>query len=136
MSERVPVFVYGTLRAGGTQHARMENSPLLGSGCTPGRLYRVDWFPALLTHPAGIPIFGEVYLIDGETLARLDEFEGSEYRRVSRKITMDGGMQTEAWLWEWSSPVAGLEEISGGDWLQAAGCGKSPPVACDLPPLD
>ena len=114
------IFVYGTLRAGGSNHFRLEGAVPRDAGTVRGRLYRVDWYPALLLDEGGYPVHGEVYEVDAVTLAALDVFEGSEYRRIRVAVTpAAAGDAIEAWVWEFVAPLDGLEEIRGGDWLEA-----------------
>lgn len=119
------VFVYGTLRRGGSHHWRMDGAEFVRSGVIRGRLYRFDWYPGLVADDAGGEITGEVYAVGAELLAALDlfeglsagEIEGSEYRRV--RVTVSGGDPVTAWIWEWLGPVDEARRITGGDWLNA-----------------
>ena len=54
----------------------------------------VDRFPALVKGEEAVP--GELYEVDAVLLARLDEFEGVEYRRV--KIQLEDGSEAFAYL--------------------------------------
>lgn len=121
------VFVYGTLRRGGSNHWRMRNAMWIGSGSVEAVLFRIDWYPGLiLAEDSGDRVIGEIYQVDAATLAELDvfeglsagEIEGSEYRRVKTRAMTPGGC-IEAWVWEWKGPVDGSRRIKGGDWLEA-----------------
>lgn len=112
------VFVYGTLRAGGSNHFRMSDAVPLGPGTVRGRLYRVDWYPALLLDPDAGAVCGELYLVPHDALAALDAFEGAEYRRVRvAVIPENGGDAAEAWIWEYLEPVDESRRITHGDWI-------------------
>lgn len=113
------VFVYGTLRSGGTQHGRMAGAEFITPGIFRGRLYRIDWYPGAIPDDAGDEISGEVYAVGPALLARLDVFEGSEYRRVSVKVNCVGGQRQPltAWVWEWIGSADEARRIIGGDWL-------------------
>ena len=112
------IFVYGTLRAGGSNHFRLGNAVPLGAGTVLGRLYRVDWYPALLLDDGGDPVLGEAYEVDTATLAALDAFEGAEYHRIRVRVTpADGKAGIDAWVWEFLDPVDEARRIPGGDWL-------------------
>lgn len=115
MGKRHRVFVYGTLRAGGVENSRMSSALLLGNGQVRGRLFRVDWYPAVVLGSKG-EIQGEVYEVDEEQLAALDEYEGGEYKRVL--VDVMGVASGPAWIWEWDLPVDGLQELESGDWLK------------------
>lgn len=81
------VFVYGTLKQGHYNHSHLENSLFLGNAQVKGELLDIGPFPALLgkenddSKPTWVQ--GEVFLVDNDTLARLDrlEGEGSLYHR-------------------------------------------------------
>jgi len=119
------VFVYGTLRQGGSNHFRMAGSRFVTGGSVRGRLYRIDWYPGLVLDPDGGCVIGEVYDVTGDQLRELDVFEGlsagetegSEYRRVPTEVT-DDGKATHAWVWEWLGPVDEARLIASGDWLE------------------
>lgn len=125
------VFVYGTLRAGGSNGHRMDSGRFVRRGVVQGRLYRIDWYPGLVADEAGGPVLGEVHEVDDATLRLLDEFEGlapgaiegSEYRRLKAPVfdPESGDRVDEAWIWEWIGAVDESRRIAGGDWLQAPG---------------
>jgi gamma-glutamylcyclotransferase (GGCT)/AIG2-like uncharacterized protein YtfP len=120
------VFVYGTLRRGGSNHFRMDGAGFHGAATLRGRIYRFDWYPGLVLDESGVDISGELYAVGPAQLAELDRFEGlsageiegSEYRRVQVSVTSEAG-PVNAWVWEWIGPVHEANRIPGGDWLQA-----------------
>lgn len=119
-----PVFVYGTLRKGGSNHFRMGSSNFVGQGRISGKMYRIDWYPALVcggeTH-----VKGELYFVSEKDLAALDAFEGitpdadelREYQRVKTKVMLDSGESCEAWVWEWAGGLGAAQPLEGDDWL-------------------
>jgi gamma-glutamylaminecyclotransferase len=117
------VFVYGTLRRGGSHHWRMDGAEFVRAGTIRGRMYRFDWYPGLIADENGGEIIGEIYQVGPAQLAALDlfeglsagEIEGSEYRRV--RVEVGGGDPVTAWIWEWLGPVDEPKRIAGGDWL-------------------
>lgn len=119
------VFVYGTLRRGGSNHFRMAGAEFISSGTIRGRMYRVDWYPGLILDPTGDEIHGEVYAVDTDLLSALDifeglsagEIEGSEYRRVETSVVKQDSQALAAWVWEWLGIVDESQRISDGDWL-------------------
>lgn len=111
------VFVYGTLRRGGSNHHRMEGGRWLGEAHVSGRLYRVDWYPALVLDAEAGQVVGDLMVVDAEQLTQLDHYEGSEYRRVTAQVLTAEGESVEAWVWEWQQDAHGLQLIAGGDWL-------------------
>jgi gamma-glutamylaminecyclotransferase len=76
---RTLLFVYGTLKSGqGNNHLLAGQEFVRAAQTLPlYRLYGIDWHPGLLVDKAGgVAVHGEVWAVDDETLARLDEFEG------------------------------------------------------------
>ena len=120
------VFVYGTLRRGGSNHFRMAGAEFVSSGTVNGRLYRIDWYPGLVLDDAGDEIHGEVYSVDAELLAALDifeglsagEIEGSEYRRVAATVMQRNSQPITAWVWEWLGLTDESRRLTDGDWLK------------------
>lgn len=126
-AQRELVFVYGTLRSGGSNHFRMAGAAFVAAGTVRGRIYRIDWYPGLVPDADGGKISGEVYAAGPELLAELDVFEGvsaeeiagSEYRRIRTEVDAGAEKPLIAWVWEWLGPVEETKRIPGGDWLAA-----------------
>lgn len=86
------VFVYGTLKHGGGNHALLAGQQLLGVASTgPGfTLYSLGDYPGMVRAPddqAGVT--GEVWAVDDACLRQLDELEGVDeglYARVAIKL--------------------------------------------------
>lgn len=122
---REPVFVYGTLRRGASNHFRMDGAEFMAAGTIVGRMYRFGWYPGLVVDAAGDEIAGEVYAVCLAQLAALDEFEGvsaqevdgCEYRRVRVTVQSSAG-SILAWVWEWTGKVDESTRIIHGDWLK------------------
>ena len=108
------VFVYGTLRRGGSNNFRMEACKWLGPAGVNGHLYEVDWYPALVLDDNAAEVVGDLYEVPADQLDALDAFEGSEYKRVRAMVQT---AEDKAWIWEWNRPTEGLEAIPDGDWL-------------------
>lgn len=121
---REMVFVYGTLRRGGSNHFRMAGADFIIPGTVRGRMYRFDWYPGLVVDATAGEIMGEVYAVGADQLAALDEFEGisateiegSEYRRVRVQVNSSNG-PVIAWFWEWLGAVDEKQRVAHGDWL-------------------
>lgn len=123
------VFVYGTLRIGGSNHFRMDGAKLIGRGTVRGEIYLIDenpefLFPALKLDDVG-RVLGEVYRVSEAQLIELDTFEGIsehyeepyEYRRVIAGVELETGEHVSAWVWEWNSCLDGAKPLPQGDWL-------------------
>lgn len=111
------VFVYGTLRRGGSNHFRMDGAEFVTEGTVRGRLYQIDWYPGLVSDGAGDEIIGEVYQVSSSVLEKLDRFEGAEYRRLQTQVRLPDGETVSAWIWEWLGSVDEVRRITSGDWL-------------------
>lgn len=120
------VFVYGTLRRGGSNHFRMAGAEFISPGTVAGRMYRIDWYPGLVLDDAGDEIHGEVYSVGPELLGELDVFEGlsagevegSEYRRVHATVVQRDSRTINAWVWEWLGETEEARRVQDGDWLK------------------
>lgn len=115
------VFVYGTLRRGGSNHFRMAQASFVAEGAVRGGLYRIDWYPGLVVDENLGPVKGEVFMTDAGKIAELDDFEGSGYRRVRIAVVVGDGTRVgsviEAWIWEWLGETREDQRIASGDWL-------------------
>lgn len=73
------VFVYGTLKRGGSNHAFMAGQSFHGVAKTAKgfRLIRLGGYPGLVAYPEDTDgVTGEVWSVDTACLARLDVLEG------------------------------------------------------------
>ncbi len=112
------VFVYGTLRRGGSHHSRMAGAGFAAVGFVRGRLYRIGWYPGLVLELAGGLVAGDVFDVSPELLVQLDEFEGAEYRRIQTRVVTGHGELENVWVWEWRGAVDGYLQLAHGDWLR------------------
>jgi gamma-glutamylcyclotransferase (GGCT)/AIG2-like uncharacterized protein YtfP len=113
------VFVYGTLRRGGSNHFRMQGAEFVTAATVRGRLYGIDWYPGLVLDDSGDEVTGEIYQVPAGLLLELDAFEGPEYRRVMVEPDCGGDKRSpqSTWLWEWLGPVDETRRIASGDWF-------------------
>jgi gamma-glutamylaminecyclotransferase len=73
------LFVYGTLKRGGSNHAHLAGQRFLGEARTvPGyTLFSLGDYPGLVPAPHDLPgVTGELWLVNDICLALLDELEG------------------------------------------------------------
>ena len=123
------VFVYGTLRRGGSNAFRMDGAEFVGQGRVEGKLYAISWYPGLVLGRDMGWVTGEVYRVTPQQLRALDEFEGisanemegAEYRRVGADVTLDGMPYDDTLhcnAFEWKGPVSEESRIASGDWLE------------------
>jgi gamma-glutamylaminecyclotransferase len=114
------VFVYGTLKRGGSNHHYLAGQSFVGNARTaPGfTLYNLGGYPGMvrLGDDTG-GVSGEVWSVDGECLAGLDALEGTGeglYRREAVPLGDSFAEQcVEAYIYLPS--VAGRERI-GSEW--------------------
>lgn len=138
--ERVPrgvpaslVFVYGTLRKGGSNDINRLVPPPAFCGCSmvPGRLFDLGAYPGLLLangpDEGGSAVSGEVYAIEPALERQLDLIEGiqgrpdDEYFRRQVSVNVEG--QSCVCLVYEINPerVNGHPLIDHGDWIGHVG---------------
>ncbi|GAL83583.1 gamma-glutamylcyclotransferase family protein ytfP [Sporocytophaga myxococcoides] len=108
------IFVYGTLRKGGTAYHLMSSCMLLEEGITVSgfKLYDAGEYPfAFYTADPMDIITGDMFEIKEDILISLDEYEGEEYR----KKVLPGFDCYIYILNKNNAPF--LPVVSGGDWL-------------------
>ena len=81
------VFVYGTLKRGGSNHAWISQQQFVAEARTAPlyRLYDLGGYPGMVYAKDGLSIQGEIWKVDAAGLAQLDILEdtaGGEYERV------------------------------------------------------
>ena len=126
------LFVYGTLMRG-YDHPMAKllsaNADFVGEAMCRGRLYLVRHYPGLvLSEAPDEVVFGELYrLRAAEALLReFDMYEAcgegfaepTEYVRRMLPVTSAGGAVTDAWTYLYNCPVAQLQRIASGRFLQ------------------
>jgi gamma-glutamylcyclotransferase (GGCT)/AIG2-like uncharacterized protein YtfP/catechol 2,3-dioxygenase-like lactoylglutathione lyase family enzyme len=125
VSDRLLLFVYGTLRAGEDNHAHLAGRTLLGPARTAARYTLADLgpYPALL-EGGTTAVVGELYAITTEDLPRLDDLEEHPdlFRRVSVQLDVGAGGDSTAaevvgYVWPRALPE-GARIIEGGDWVR------------------
>ena len=127
MSSARFLFVYGTLQSAFTRNRlarRLKREGILvGRARIPGRLYGLKRYPGL--RPAQSVqdwVHGEVYRLLRPTaiLQVLDGYEAMEYRRVSRLVTLDNGLDNgrsvRCWVYLFSKPLPQQRRIASGRW--------------------
>jgi len=117
-----PIFVYGTLKRGGSNHSSLLGQHFLGLARTvPGyRLFEVGGFPGMVAWPGDRQgVTGEVWSVSSSCLDELDNLEGIAeglYQRVPVPLHppfASMGVQTYLYL----RSIAGRPEI-GATWQE------------------
>lgn len=73
------IFVYGTLKRGGSNHAFLAGQGFLGAARTTSgyTLYLMDDYPGMMRSPGDATgVVGELWTVDDACLKKLDELEG------------------------------------------------------------
>ena len=123
MSSACFLFVYGTLQSAFTRNRfarRLGRAGILvGRARIPGRLYGLKHYPGLRpAQTADDWVHGEVYKLrrpEG-TLAALDAYEASDYRRVVRWVTLEDSRQVRCWVYLFSKPLPRHRWIASGQF--------------------
>ena len=107
------VFVYGTLLRGERNHRYLAGSRLLGRWQTPGQygLWSLGAYPAAC--PGNARLYGEVYRISAQTLARLDALEEVPAYYQRHRISTPWG---PAFIYLQPAPPTGSSLLASGDW--------------------
>jgi gamma-glutamylcyclotransferase (GGCT)/AIG2-like uncharacterized protein YtfP len=110
------IFVYGTLKRGGSNHSCLEGQRFAGeAGTEPSfRLYDLGGYPGMVPAPEnGLSIEGELWEIDSSCLARLDDLEDTAaglYSRVAiRLLPPHDSREAETYVYRRS--VAGRPDL-------------------------
>ena len=118
------VFVYGTLKRGGSNHGFLAGQRFVGEARTPPgfTLYALDGYPGLVRDPTDTEgVTGELWDVDDACRRRLDALEGLAEGRYQRgTITLASphdGFTVTTYLYARS--VAGRTRL-GSAWPPAA----------------
>lgn len=123
-----PVFVYGTLRRGGSNdinhHAPAPRA--MGDGTIAGTLYNLGAYPGVRLGGTD-RVRGEVYGVAPEVEAMLDRLEDvrsdemGEYRRRHAQVSLDDGRNLDCLVYEIHPERVRLAPlIASGDWFGRA----------------
>ena len=123
------LFVYGTLMSasGHPMGVRLAREAWhLGPASMPGRLYDLGKWPGLVDSALpGDRVHGEVYALPSpeDSFRWLDAYEGiapgiavSEYARVQRRVTLEGGLEVNAWIYLYQWDLEQARPLPEGRW--------------------
>ena len=117
------LFVYGTIRQGQTARSMIANSI---TRCVPARtggsIYAFPMgYPGYSDTGAGM-VVGEVLWLTElpATFGVLDAYEGADFVRVIKQVTLESGEDVWAWLYTLADPAATQHGtlIADGDWVR------------------
>ena len=118
------LFVYGTLRLGQTARSLIANNI---SHCVPahttGAIYAFPMgYPGFCEGDGKGSVHGEVvWLTDlAATFGLLDAYEGSDFARVIKQVTLETGEEIWSWIYTLADPgaVKHGELIADGNWVR------------------
>lgn len=109
-----PVFVYGSLKRGFSNHDLLSGSKFCGSFNTVDDCFRMNSFgsfPAVNTVPDddedGYSIYGELYMVDPGTLRQLDQLEGNGSFYTRSLVRVNHPSIQEAWIYLMPRTISG-----------------------------
>lgn len=117
------VFVYGTLRIGHGNHARLLGREPLATIIAelPYRMVSLGGFPGLIPSPdKAHQITGEIYNVDEREFRALDMLEGypTFYNRIQFPLH-DYGIDGQAWVYVLDErDGTGNADVVSGDWVE------------------
>jgi gamma-glutamylaminecyclotransferase len=113
------LFVYGTLKRGQPRHPFLSAQILVGTAATRPlfRMFNVGDYPALVRHPEGRSIEGELWDVDEECLRTLDRVEGCDLGLYAREPVelLPPHESLSAVTYFYQRPVVGLADC-GTRW--------------------
>ena len=115
-SDQVLVFVYGRMKQGGANHGILAQSKFIGGAVTAPLYTLVDLggFPGL-KKDGQRAIHGELYAVDPQTLANIDELEDhpDTFRRDT--LTLEDGREVVGYVLP-ASQAAGFPHMNEVVW--------------------
>lgn len=114
------LFVYGTLQwSFQNRYARQlrRHGTIVGAATARGNLWLVADYPGMTEGPRWV--HGELYFLRSprKLLKMLDRYEGVEYIRRPRPVTLKSGGRLCAQLYLYRAPVNGLTPIPSGIFI-------------------
>lgn len=111
------LFVYGTLKRGGRGHRFLATQEFLGEAATEPkyRLFDLGTYPALVKDEVnGLPVKGELWAVDDDCLADLDDYEFAPELYSREPVAIQGRAdRIESFIYSKSIPP---KVRSGGSW--------------------
>ncbi len=114
------VFLYGTLKRGGSNHAFVARQRFLGPARTvPGfTLYSLGDYPGMVRAPGDTAgVAGELWVVDDACLAELDKLEGVDEGHYERHdvVLAPNHLASSAQTYLYARPHDGLPS-AGDNW--------------------
>ena len=118
------LFVYGTLRQGQTARSLLANQiTRCVKAWTTGHIYAFPMgYPGFSEGDGKGRVVGEVVWLTelAATFGLLDAYEGQDFARVIRQVTLETGEEVWAWVYTLADPGAVRHGtlIQDGDWVR------------------
>jgi gamma-glutamylcyclotransferase (GGCT)/AIG2-like uncharacterized protein YtfP len=118
------LFVYGTLREGQTARSLIANQiQRCVKAHTTGALYAFPMgYPGYTEGEGTTHVLGEVIWLTelAATFGLLDAYEGQDFARMIRQVTLETGERVWAWIYMLADPGAAKlgTLIQDGDWVR------------------
>ena len=110
------VFVYGTLKAGYSNHSVMQGR-YIDDGITDETylMYTNGCYPTVSLEDGGTQVTGELYACDEDAMRDLDclEANGVMYTRHERLINTNNNGMLKAWVYEYNYEHQGDQILDG-----------------------
>jgi len=110
----IPLFVYGTLMKGQSNHNYLSDSNYIGDGTLLGYdMYNLGCYPGIIDGTG--KVYGELYDVNDYKLKDIDylEGEGSLYIRKLVKVSLLSGEFIDAWCYIYNHTVSNYQKMSG-----------------------
>ena len=96
------LFFYGSLKRGHSNHHRIAGQSYLADAVTrPGyRIIELGQYGGMIRDANGFAVKGELWAVDAQCLAALDEFEMGEglWQRMPIEVVGQDGVQSYCWI--------------------------------------
>jgi gamma-glutamylcyclotransferase (GGCT)/AIG2-like uncharacterized protein YtfP len=118
------LFVYGTLRSGQTARSLVANSiTKTAKATTTGTMYAFPMgYPGFTEGDGSGTVKGEVLWLTelAATFGLLDAYEGEDFVRVIKQVTLESGELIWSWIYTLADPAAIKlgTLIADGDWVR------------------
>jgi len=118
------LFVYGTLKKGGSRHQPLSRQRFLGNRRTRPRyaLYHMGNYPAMVEAEPGDVIEGELYEVEARLLDWLDTIEGVPDWFELGQVELENG--EVAWAYFYRQDTGGCPRIPSGRWDNSPSRGR------------
>jgi gamma-glutamylcyclotransferase (GGCT)/AIG2-like uncharacterized protein YtfP len=111
------LFVYGTLKRGGSRHSLLKGCPFLGRALAKGfALYDLGAYPGMV--PGDGVVRGEVYEIPEGLLRELDWVEATPFlfRRELIEVVLEDHTPLRAHTYLYNREVEGAALVPSSEW--------------------